>query len=188
MWNVFSLIYFPSVYVFDKVCVKIFGSLFIFSYLSYYCWILSVILNNSLLLDSENCSAIRLFATPRSVCGILQTRILEWVAIPFFRGSSWPRSPALKPHSLPSELPGKPFIGYVFCKYFIPVWLVSCSWQCLAGKKKKKKEINFDDIHLINWWRKLATHTRILAWKIPCTEEPGGWAIVHRVTKESDTT
>ena len=138
MWNVFSLIYFPSVYVFDKVCVKIFGSLFIFSYLSYYCWILSVILNNSLLLDSENCSAIRLFATPWSVCGILQARILEWVAIPFFRGSSWPRSPALKPHSLPSELPGKPFIGYVFCKYFIPVWLVSCSWQCLAGKKKKK--------------------------------------------------
>ena len=26
-----------------------------------------------------------------SVHGILQARILEWVAIPFFRGSSWPR-------------------------------------------------------------------------------------------------
>ena len=26
-----------------------------------------------------------------SVCGILQARILEWVAIPFFRGSSQPR-------------------------------------------------------------------------------------------------
>ena len=26
-----------------------------------------------------------------SVSGILQARILEWVAIPFFRGSSWPR-------------------------------------------------------------------------------------------------
>ena len=26
-----------------------------------------------------------------SVHGILQTRILEWVAIPFSRGSSWPR-------------------------------------------------------------------------------------------------
>ena len=26
-----------------------------------------------------------------SVCGILQVRILEWVAISFFRGSSWPR-------------------------------------------------------------------------------------------------
>ena len=26
-----------------------------------------------------------------SVHGTLQARILEWVAIPFFRGSSWPR-------------------------------------------------------------------------------------------------
>ena len=28
-----------------------------------------------------------------SVYGILQARILEWVAIPFSRGSSWPRDP-----------------------------------------------------------------------------------------------
>ena len=35
----------------------------------------------------------------------------------------------------------------------------------------------------------MATHPRILAWKIPWTEEPGGlwWAIVHRVVKELDT-
>ena len=33
--------------------------------------------------------------------GILQARILEWFAIPFSRGSSWPRD------SLPSEPPGK---------------------------------------------------------------------------------
>ena len=26
-----------------------------------------------------------------SVHGIFQARILEWVAIPFFRGTSWPR-------------------------------------------------------------------------------------------------
>ena len=31
-----------------------------------------------------------------SVHGILQARILEWVAIPFSRGSSQPRSPALQ--------------------------------------------------------------------------------------------
>ena len=46
-----------------------------------------------------------------SVRGILQARILEWVAIPFSRGSSLPRnqtrSPALQPDSLPSEPPGK---------------------------------------------------------------------------------
>ena len=42
---------------------------------------------------------IRLFATPwvvdrsgSSVQGILQVRILEWVAVPFFRGSSLPRN------------------------------------------------------------------------------------------------
>ena len=45
-----------------------------------------------------------------SVHGILQARILEWVAVPFFRGSSWPRdwteSPALQADSLPSETQG----------------------------------------------------------------------------------
>ena len=40
-------------------------------------------------------------------------RILEWVAYPFSRGSSWPRnrtgvSPALQADSLPTELSGKP--------------------------------------------------------------------------------
>ena len=44
--------------------------------------------------------------------GILQARILEWVAKPSSRGSSQPgiepRSPALQVDSLPSEPPGKP--------------------------------------------------------------------------------
>ena len=44
--------------------------------------------------------------------GILQARILEWVVMPFSRGSSHPgiepRSPALQEDSLPSEPPGKP--------------------------------------------------------------------------------
>ena len=38
---------------------------------------------------------------------ILQARILEWVAIPFSRGSSQSRSPALQADSLPAEPPGK---------------------------------------------------------------------------------
>ena len=45
-----------------------------------------------------------------SVHGILQGRILEWVAIPFSRGTSRPGlepgSPALQADYLPSELPG----------------------------------------------------------------------------------
>ena len=42
------------------------------------------------------------------VHGILQTRILEWVAFPFSRLSSQPRSPALQADSLPAEPQGKP--------------------------------------------------------------------------------
>ena len=43
-----------------------------------------------------------------TVHGILQARILEWVAFPFSRGSSQSRSPALQADSLPAELQGKP--------------------------------------------------------------------------------
>ena len=47
-----------------------------------------------------------------SVHGVLQARILEWIAIPFSRGSSdpevKPRSPALQADSLMSELQGSP--------------------------------------------------------------------------------
>ena len=58
---------------------------------------------------------VLLFATPWTVApqaplsmGILQARILEWVATPSSRGSSQPRSPASQVDSLPSEPPGKP--------------------------------------------------------------------------------
>ena len=40
--------------------------------------------------------------------GILQARILKWVAVPFSRGSSQPRSSAMKMDSLPAEPQGKP--------------------------------------------------------------------------------
>ena len=47
-----------------------------------------------------------------SIHGILQARILEWVAISFSRGCSRPRdrtwSPALEADALTSEPPGKP--------------------------------------------------------------------------------
>ena len=49
------------------------------------------------------------------VHGILQARILEWVAIPFSRGSFQPRdgtwSPASQADSLPAEPQGKPKYG-----------------------------------------------------------------------------
>ena len=50
--------------------------------------------------------------TDDAVHGILQARILEWVAFPFSRRSSQPRdqtrSPAMQADSLPAEQPGKP--------------------------------------------------------------------------------
>ena len=51
-----------------------------------------------------------------SVCGILQARILEWVAMPSSRGPSQPRieprSATLQADSLPSEPSGKPWCIY----------------------------------------------------------------------------
>ena len=66
------------------------------------------------LVDPMDCSP-----SGSSVHEILQARILEWIAVPFSRGSSQcrdnpeiePRSPALQVDSLPSELPGKPRAG-----------------------------------------------------------------------------
>ena len=50
--------------------------------------------------------------TDCTVHGILQARILEWVVLPFSRGSSQPkdqpRSPVLQAGCLPAEPPGKP--------------------------------------------------------------------------------
>ena len=43
-----------------------------------------------------------------TVHGILQARILEWIAFPSSRGSSQARSPALQADSLPAEPQGKP--------------------------------------------------------------------------------
>ena len=37
------------------------------------------------------CNSMDCYPPGSSGCGILQARILEWVAIPFSRGSSWPR-------------------------------------------------------------------------------------------------
>ena len=44
------------------------------------------------------------------------------------------------------------------------------------------------NLHLINYMleKKTATHSSILAWRIPWTEEPGGYSSWGR--EESDTT
>ena len=49
-----------------------------------------------------------------TVHAILQARILEWVAFPFSKGSSQPRSPALQADSLPAEPQGSKWVAYSF--------------------------------------------------------------------------
>ena len=63
-----------------------------------------------------------------TVHGILQARILEWIAFPISSRSSWPRNwtgpPALQADSLPTELSGKPNTVRVLKSSF--VWFL-CS-------------------------------------------------------------
>ena len=82
----------------------------------------------------KSLSYVRLFATPWTVAvhGILQARMLEWVAVPSSRGSSYPgirpRSPALQTDSLPSELPGKPQnqVSHNIMIYNTKICVLSC--------------------------------------------------------------
>ena len=76
--------------------------------MSYLVFVLCLISQSCLTLcDPMDCSP-----PGSSVHGILQARILEWVAMPSSRGSSSPgiepKSPTLQADSLPSEPPGKP--------------------------------------------------------------------------------
>ena len=81
-------------------------------------WIKTSLLSPHLILCSVTQSCLTLCdlmdcnPSGSSVHGILQARILEWVAVPFSRGYSQPRdehgSPALQADSLPSEPEGKP--------------------------------------------------------------------------------
>ena len=54
------------------------------------------------------CSSMDCSPPDSSIHGIFQARVLEWVAIPFSRGSSQPRmeprSPALQADSLPAQM------------------------------------------------------------------------------------
>ena len=71
--------------------------------------ILFSLATNTYMCCAELLSHVQLFVTPGfSVHGDFQARILEWVAMPSSRGSSWLRSPALQADSLPDELTGKP--------------------------------------------------------------------------------
>ena len=183
-----------------------------------------------------------------SVYGILQARILEWVAISFSRRSSWPTgiepvslmSPALAGSSLPPAPVGKP---RKYCIHFTNnrnetgeayldctvTWRVevfglwsqsaqdqtpapqpvyasgspsvhgtplqySCLenamdgrawWVAVHGVAKswtRLSDFTFT-FHFHALEKEMATHSSVLAWRIPGTEEPGGLPSMgsHRV-------
>ena len=66
-----------------------------------------------------------------TVHGILQARILEWVAIPFCRGSSWLRDSTpvscIAGRFLPSEPPGKPELLYTQFSSVAQLCLTLCN-------------------------------------------------------------
>ena len=92
-----------------------------------------------------------------SVHGIFQARELEWGAISFSRGSSWPRD--------------RTWISCIAGRRFI-VWATREVPVIIQVEKQKNVESKSWELSFIKGI-KMATHSRTIAWKIPWTEEPG---------------
>ena len=80
------------------------------------------------------CDALDYSPPGSSVHGILQARILEWVAIPFSRGSSWPRD-----QTQVSHIAGKFFTVWAvgkchlaLCFYITPGKYTDFNLNCLS--------------------------------------------------------
>ena len=85
-------------------------------------------------------SCVWLFATPvdcslpgSSVHGLLQSRVLEWVAISFSRGASdpgiKPGSPVLQADALPSEPAGSYHLSYSKLRFGMVIYSFTVSWM-----------------------------------------------------------
>ena len=125
-----------------------------------------------------------------SVHRIFQTRILEWVAISFSRGSSWPRDwirvSCLVGRFFTAELLGKPSgKASTHLKKLALPWLISWPNSLRlfplgfpGGSDSKEFACNMGT-RVQSLGREdplekgMATHSSILAWRIPWTEEPG---------------
>ena len=79
-----SLLFFPLVWIIIIFCIKY--SSFFCPHYKHKCVCAKSLQSCLTLYDPMVCHS-----RGTSVHGILQTRVLEWVAIPFSRGSSWPR-------------------------------------------------------------------------------------------------
>ena len=108
-----------------------------------------------ILCDSMDCSL-----PDSSVHGILQTRILEWVAMPSSRGSSWPRGRT-----------------HVLCLLHLQASSVSSRTSLVAQTVKRLSTIRETWVQSLGWEdlleKEMAIHSSTIAWKISWTEEPG---------------
>ena len=112
-----------------------------------------------------------------SVHWISQARILEWLAIPFFRESSPPRNRTCTPyvgrlslnHWTVREVP----LLYLFKVRIITVWAslvahmvksLPAMWETQVPSLGQEDPLE----------KGMATHSSILAWRIPWTKESGG--------------
>ena len=100
-----------------------------------------------------------------SVRGILQARILEWVAIPFSRGSSRPRD-----QTQVSHIAGRCFTVWATREAHIYTHTFFSRFFSIIAYYKILNIISCDI-----WLSMLyITHSSVLAWRIPGTGEPGG--------------
>ena len=96
---------------------------------------------------SDSCNPI-----DYTVHGILQAKTVEWVAVPFSRESSQPRSPTLQADSLPAKPPGKLrntgvgslyFFQQIFLTQELNLVLLYCRWLCrLSYQRTSANNIN----------------------------------------------
>ena len=106
-----------SLIVYIYICVCVYICIY-----KIFAWLLenqSIFINESAshLVMPDFCNSMNCSPPGSSVRGILQAKILEWVAIPFSRGSSQPRDqttpPTLQADSLGSEKQGKPHLNNI---------------------------------------------------------------------------
>ena len=93
-----------------------------------------------------------------SVHGCLQARILEWVAISYSRGSSWPRD-----QTQVSCIAGR----------LLTAWVTRWNIRGLHPKSKKRQKCPLSQLLGRPLEQEMSTHSSVLGLKIPWTEEPG---------------
>ena len=128
--------------------------------------------------------------------GILQARILEWVTFPFSRGSSQPKDQTQASHIAgrfftvwaTSEAPSVSTFSF-FPGNILPGsgrstgerigYPLQYSWASLVAQLVKNLPAMWETwVQSVDWEdlleKGMATHSSILAWRIPWTEESGG--------------